>query len=143
MKVIKSGKKIMISNIDKPLMFHNIKEEIIYASAYIDGEGHIEFKTRLKKNGRGKIYPCKAIRIEVCNTDFKPVEDLKDLFDCGFISYPKRRRKKNGELGKQQIKWSAVHRDCYKVMQMILPFQKSESRINTANEIINYYEKKS
>ena len=85
----------MISNIDKPLMFHNIKEEIIYASAYIDGEGHIEFKTRLKKNGRGKIYPCKAIRIEVCNTDFKPVEDLKNLFDCGFISYPKRRRKKN------------------------------------------------
>jgi len=28
-------------------------------------------------------------------------------------------------------------------MQMILPFQKSESRINTANEIINYYEQKS
>ena len=47
----------MINNIDdkiKPLMFHNIKEEIIYASAYIDAEGHIEFKTRLKKNGRGK-----------------------------------------------------------------------------------------
>ena len=123
-------------------MFHNIKEEIVYASAFIDAEGHIEFKTRLKKNGRGKIYPCKSIRVEVTNTDFKPVEDLYTIFDCGSISYPKRRFKKNGQLGKQQIKWNASHRDCYKVMQMILPFQKSEARIKTANEIINYYEQK-
>ena len=124
-------------------MFHNIENEIVYASAFIDAEGHIEFKTRLKKNGRGKIYPCKSIRVEVTNTDFKPVEDLQTIFDCGSISYPKRRFKKNGQLGKQQIKWNASHRDCYKVMQMILPFQKSESRIKTANEIINYYEQKS
>lgn len=121
-------------------MFHNIKEEIVYATAFIDAEGHIEFKTRLKKNGIGKIYPCKSIRVEVTNTEFKPVEDLKELFKCGSISYPKRRYKKNGELGKQQIKWSASHRDCYKVMQMILPFQKSQERINRAKEIINYYE---
>jgi len=126
----------------KPSMFHNIKEEIVYATAFIDAEGHIEFKTRLKKNGRGKIYPCKSIRVEVTNTDFKPVEDLHTIFDCGSISYPKRRFKKNGQLGKQQIKWNASHRDCYKVIQMILPFQKSESRIKTANEIINYYEQK-
>lgn len=121
-------------------MISNIAQEIIYASAFIDAEGHIEFKTRLKKNSRGKIYPCKSIRVEVCNTDFKPVEDLHSLFECGSISYPKRRYKKNGELGKQQIKWSVSHRDCYKVIQMILPFQKSEPRIKTANEIINYYE---
>ena len=121
---------------------NNLNQELIYSTAFIDAEGHIEFKTRLKKNGRGKIYPCKAIRVKVTNTDFKPVEDLHNIFDCGFISYPKRRLKKNGELGKQQIKWSAVHRDCYKVMQMILPFQKSESRIKIANEIINYYEQK-
>jgi hypothetical protein len=90
----------------------NLNQELIYATAFIDAEGHIEFKTRLKKNGRGKIYPCKSIRVEVTNTDFKPVEDLHNLFNCGFISYPKRRLKKNGELGKQQIKWSASHKDC-------------------------------
>jgi hypothetical protein len=121
----------------------NLNQELIYATAFIDAEGHIEFKTRLKKNGRGKIYPCKSIRVEVTNTDFKPVEDLHNLFNCGFISYPKRRLKKNGELGKQQIKWNASHKDCYKVMQMILPFQKSEARIEVANQIINYYEQKS
>ncbi len=121
----------------------NLNQELIYATAFIDAEGHIEFKTRLKKNGRGKIYPCKSIRVEVTNTDFKPVEDLHNFFNCGSISYPKRRLKKNGELGKQQIKWSASHKDCYKVMQMILPFQKSEARIEVANQIINYYEQKS
>jgi hypothetical protein len=121
----------------------NLNQELIYATAFIDSEGHIEFKTRLKKNGRGKIYPCKSIRVEVTNTDFKPVEDLHNFFNCGSISYPKRRLKKNGELGKQQIKWNASHKDCYKVMQMILPFQKSEARIEVANQIINYYEQKS
>jgi hypothetical protein len=121
----------------------NLNQELIYATAFIDAEGHIEFKTRLKKNGRGKIYPCKSIRVEVTNTDFKPVEDLHKFFNCGSISYPKRRLKKNGELGKQQIKWNASHKDCYKVMQMILPFQKSEARIEVANQIINYYEQKS
>ncbi len=121
----------------------NLNQELIYATAFIDAEGHIEFKTRLKKNGRGKIYPCKSIRVEVTNTDFKPVEDLHNFFNCGSISYPKRRLKKNGELGKQQIKWNASHKDCYKVMQMILPFQKSEARIKVANQIINYYEQKS
>ena len=110
----------------------NLNQELIYATAFIDAEGHIEFKTRLKKNGRGKIYPCKSIRVEVTNTDFKPVEDLHNFFNCGSISYPKRRLKKNGELGKQQIKWNASHKDCYKVMQMILPFQKSEARIEVA-----------
>jgi len=121
----------------------NLNQELIYATAFIDAEGHIEFKTRLKKNGRGKIYPCKSIRVEVTNTDFKPVEDLHNFFNCGSISYPKRRLKKNGKLGKQQIKWNASHKDCYKVMQMILPFQKSEARIEVANQIINYYEQKS
>ena len=42
----------------------NLNEELIYATAFIDAEGHIEFKTRDKKNGRGKIYPCKSIRVE-------------------------------------------------------------------------------
>ena len=121
----------------------NLNQELIYATAFIDAEGHIEFKTRLKKNGRGKIYPCKSIRVEVTNTDFKPVEDLHNFFNCGSISYPKRRLKKNGELGKQQIKWNASHKDCYKVIQMILPFQQSEARIEVANQIINYYEQKS
>ena len=121
----------------------NLNQELIYATAFIDAEGHIEFKTRLKKNGRGKIYPCKTIRVEVTNTDVKPVEDLHNFFNCGSISYPKRRLKRNGELGKQQIKWNASHKDCYKVMQMILPFQKSEARIEVANQIINYYEQKS
>jgi hypothetical protein len=121
----------------------NLDSELIYASAFIDGEGHIEFKTRPKKNSRGKIYNCKAIRIEVCNTDFKPVEDLQKTFDCGFISYPKRRLRKDGELGKQQIKWCATHKDCYKVGKLILPFLKTTNRINTVKEIINYYEEKS
>ena len=115
------------------------KQEIIYAASYIDAEGHIEYKTRNKKNSRGKIYPCKSIRIEVCNTDYKPIKDLKKLFKCGFISYPKRRYKKNGELGKQQIKWVVTHRNCHKVLKMIMPFQKSPSRIKTSKQIIKYY----
>jgi len=121
---------------------NNYNSEIIYATAFIDAEGHIEFKTRAKKNGRGKIYPCKAIRIEVCNTDFKPVEDLKSTFNRGFLSYPKRRIKKNGTLGKQQIKWTVSHKNCYEVVKLILPFLKTESRINSAKQIINYYEEK-
>ncbi len=122
---------------------NNLNQELIYSTAFIDAEGHIEFKTRLKKNGRGKIYPCKSIRVEVTNTDFKPVEDLHTTFDCGSISYPKRRFKKNGQLGKQQIKWNASHRDCYKVIKMILPFLKTQQRIDVSNEIVNYYEQKS
>ena len=121
----------------------NLNQELIYATAFIDAEGHIEFKTRLKKIGIGKIYPCKSIRIEVTNTEFKPIKDLHKFFNCGSISYPKRRLMKNGKLGKQQIKWSAGHKDCYRVVQMILPFQKSEARIEVANQIINYYEQKS
>ena len=124
-------------------MISNIDEELIYSTAFIDAEGHIEFKTRNKKNGRGKIYPCKSIRVEVTNTDFKPVKDMIETFGCGFISYPKRRYKKNGELGKQQIKWGASHRDCYKVIKMILPFLKTQQRIDVSNEIVNYYEQKS
>jgi hypothetical protein len=56
----------------------NLNQELIYATAFIDAEGHIEFKTRNKKK-----------------------------------------------------------------VQMILPFQKSEARIEVANQIINYYEQKS
>lgn len=33
---------------------NNYNSEIIYASGFIDGEGHVEFKTRPKKNSRGK-----------------------------------------------------------------------------------------
>ena len=124
-------------------MISNIDSELIYASAFIDGEGHIEFKTRPKKNSRGKIYPCKSIRIEVCNTDFKPVKDLQTKFNCGFISYPKRRLRKNGKLGKQQIKWCVTHRDCYKVSKLILPFLKTTNRINTAKQIVEHYDKES
>ena len=36
-------------------MISNLDSELIYASAFIDGEGHIEFKTRPKKNSRGDI----------------------------------------------------------------------------------------
>lgn len=121
---------------------NNYNSEIIYASGFIDGEGHVEFKTRPKKNSRGRIYPCKVIRIEVCNTDFKPVKDLQTTFNCGFISYPKRRLKKNGLLGKQQIKWSVAHKDCYKVSKLILPFIKTSARLDALAKIINYYEEK-
>ena len=121
-------------------MNSNLNFELVYSTAFIDAEGHIEFKTRNKKNGRGKVYPCKSIRIEVTNTDFKPVLDIYETFGCGFISYPKRRKIKSGELGKQQIKWGASHKDCYKVLKMILPFLKTQQRIDVANQIINYYE---
>jgi hypothetical protein len=121
--------------------FSNLNEDVIYSSGFIDGEGYVEYKTRLKKNGRGKIYPCKSIRIEVCNTDFTPVLALLTTFNCGSITYPKRRKKVDGNLGKQQIKWTVSTRNAYKVGKLILPFLKTEQRIRDIKNIISYYEK--
>ena len=47
-------------------MVSNIDSMIKWASGFVDGEGYIQYKTE----------PYKRIRIEVCNTDFAPIQSL-------------------------------------------------------------------
>jgi hypothetical protein len=110
----------------------NIDSMIKWASGFIDGEGYLQYKQE----------PYKRIRIEVCNTDFTPIEILHDLFG-GKIYDRKPRVSAIGTITKPQKTWVALNEECYEACKSLLPFLTTEKRINTAKEIINHYEEKS
>ena len=53
------------------------KETVVYTAGLFDGEGCIVITRGPKKNGRGKIYNCVAIRMEICNTDHDLIKWIK------------------------------------------------------------------
>lgn len=113
-------------------MLSNINSMIKWASGFVDGEGYIQYKQE----------PYKRIRIEVCNTDFTPIQILKDLFG-GRIYDRKPRITAKGTLSKPQKIWVVLNDECYEACKSLLPFLTTEKRIQTANKIINHYEKES
>jgi hypothetical protein len=115
------------------------REQIIWASSYIDGEGYMEYKKIPKANGRGKVYNSTVIKIEVCGTDFTPIRRLKEIFG-GVIYNRKPRLTAKGNWSKPQEMWTLYHKNVYKVCKEILPFLTTSKRIDKAERIINYYE---
>ena len=114
-------------------------KEIIYASGFIDGEGYIKYVKKPKANGRGKVYNCTDIKIEVCGTDFTPIRFLHKLFG-GVIYKRKPRLTAKGNWSKPQEMWTIYHKKAYEVCKVILPFLMTEKRIQTATQIVNHYE---
>ena len=79
-------------------MISNIDSMIKWASGFVDGEGYIQYKQE----------PYKRIRIEVCNTDFAPIEILHDLFG-GKVYDRKPRVSAIGTITKPQKMWVALN----------------------------------
>jgi|TARA_E500000318_G_C3504947_1_gene189888 hypothetical protein len=113
-------------------MISNIDSMIKWASGFVDGEGYIQYKQE----------PYKRIRIEVCNTDFTPIEILHDLFG-GKVYDRKPRRTAKGTLSKPQKMWVVLNEECYEACKSLLPFLTTQKRINTATKILKHYEQKS
>ena len=68
-------------------------------------EGYIQYKQE----------PYKRIRIEVCNTDFKPIEILHDLFG-GKVYDRKPRVSAKGTLSKPQKIWVVLKMNVMKLV---------------------------
>ena len=111
-------------------MISNIDSMIKWASGFVDGEGYIQYKTE----------PYKRIRIEVCNTDFAPIQVLHDLFG-GKVYDRKPRVSAIGTITKPQKMWVALNDECYEACQSMLPYLITEKRIATATQILNHYDK--
>tara|TARA_Y100001937_G_scaffold39992_1_gene56747 strand:- start:1869 stop:2201 length:333 start_codon:yes stop_codon:yes gene_type:complete len=107
----------------------NIDDKIKWASGFIDGEGYIQYKQE----------PYKRIRMEVCNTDFTPIEILHDLFG-GKIYNGKSRITAKGTITKPQKIWVALNDECYNACQSLLPYLTTQKRIDTATRILKHYE---
>jgi hypothetical protein len=109
-------------------MISNINNMLVWAGGFVDGEGYIQYKTK----------PYKRIRMEVCNTDFKPIELLKEIFG-GKIYYRKPRVTSKGTLSKPQKMWVVLNEECYEVCKSIIPFLVTSKRIKTSEQIIKHY----
>lgn len=114
------------------------KESIIYTAGLFDGEGCIVITRGPKKNGRGKIYNCVAIRMEVCNTDFDLINSLKKEWDEGHICKIPPRKVKSG-MSKPQLRWQLTHRQAHRVLNKIMPYMREQNKLSKANEVIRYY----
>ena len=110
-------------------MISNIGDRVKWASGFVDGEGYIQYKQE----------PYKRIRIEVCNTDFAPIQVLQDLFG-GKIYNRKPRVSAKGTITKPQKMWVALNEECYEACQSMLPYLTTEKRIATTTQILNHYE---
>ena len=100
-----------------------------WASAYIDGEGYLQFEN----------VKYKRKRIEVTGTDFAPIRLLHKLFG-GRIYKSKPRLTATGKKAKPQEIWVALNETAYEVCKAVLPYQKIPKKRKIAERIINYYE---
>ena len=100
-----------------------------WASAYIDGEGYLQFEN----------VKYKRKRIEVTGTDFAPIRLLHKLFG-GRIYKSKPRITATGKKAKPQEIWVALNETAYEVCKAVLPYLKIPRKQDVAKEIINYYE---
>ena len=100
-----------------------------WASAYIDGEGYLQFEN----------VKYKRKRIEVTGTDFAPIRLLHKLFG-GRIYKSKPRITATGKKAKPQEIWVALNETAYEVCKAVLPYLKIPKKRKIAERIINYYE---
>ena len=100
-----------------------------WASAYIDGEGYIQFEN----------VKYKRKRIEVVGTEFTPIRFLQKLFG-GRIYKSKPRITATGKKAKPQEIWVALNETAYDVCKAVLPYLKIPRKQDVAKEIIKYYE---
>ena len=100
-----------------------------WASAYIDGEGYIQFEN----------VKYKRKRIEVVGTEFTPIRFLQKLFG-GRIYKSKPRITATGKKAKPQEIWVALNETAYAVCKAVLPYLKIPRKQDVAKEIIKYYE---
>ena len=100
-----------------------------WASAYIDGEGYLQFEN----------VKYKRKRIEVTGTDFAPIRLLHKLFG-GRIYKSKPRITATGKKAKPQEIWVALNETAYAVCKAILPYLKIPRKKEVAKDIINFYE---
>tara|TARA_R100000027_G_C2187044_1_gene75717 strand:+ start:34 stop:393 length:360 start_codon:yes stop_codon:yes gene_type:complete len=116
------------------------KNTIAYTAGLFDGEGCIVITRGPKKNGRGKVYNCVMIRMEICNTDFDLITSIQKEWDEGHICKIPPRKVKNG-MSKPQLRWQLTHRQAHRVLAKIMPYMREQNKLNKANEIIEYYRK--
>jgi hypothetical protein len=114
------------------------KETIVYTAGLFDGEGCIVITRGPKKNGRGKIYNCVAIRMEICNTDHDLIKWIKKIWDEGHICKIPPRKVKHG-MSKPQLRWQLTHRQAHRVLKHIMPYMREQNKLAKANEVIEYY----
>ncbi len=113
-------------------MISNIESMIKWASGFVDGEGYLQYKQE----------PYKRIRMEVCNTDFRPIEVLQEIFG-GKVYYKKPRVSAKGTITKPQKIWVVLNEECYEACKSLLPFLITSKKINTAKQIVEHYDKES
>ena len=116
------------------------RDTIIYTAGLFDGEGCVCITRGPKKNGRGKIYDCVPIRMEICNTDFNLIEWIKKEWDEGHICKIPPRQVKHG-MSKPQLRWQLTHRQAYRVLKQIMPYMKEQNKLAKAQKVIDFYRK--
>ena len=114
------------------------KETIVYTAGLFDGEGCIVIPRGPKKNGRGRIYNCVAIRMEICNTDHDLIKWIKKIWDEGHICKIPPRKVKHG-MSKSQLRRQLTHRQAHRVLKQIMPYMREKNKLAKANEVIEYY----
>ena len=113
-------------------MISNIESMIKWASGFVDGEGYLQYKQE----------PYKRIRMEVCNTDFAPIEILQEIFG-GKVYYRKPRVSAKGTITKPQKMWVILNEECYEACKSLLPFLITKKKKDIAKQIVEHYDKKS
>ena len=115
------------------------KINLAYAAGFFDGEGCITFSKIMKYNPMmKKRYPCTTIRMEVTNTDYTIVKDLRNFFDIGRL-YKLKPRKKGY---KKQLRWQLTHRQAEKVIKKMLPYMREKNKIRQGKKVLDHYEKR-
>ena len=104
-------------------MISNIDSMIKWASGFVDGEGYLQYKQE----------PYKRIRMEVCNTDFRPIEVLQEIFG-GKVYYRKPRVTAKGTITKPQKMWVVLNEECYEACKSLLPFLITSKKIDVAKQ---------
>ena len=114
------------------------KETIVYTAGLFDGEGCVCMTRGPKKNGRGKIYNCVTIRMEICNTDQDLIRSIQKEWDEGHLCKIPPRKVKHG-MSKPQLRWQLTHRQAHRVLKQIMPYMREKNKLAKANKVIEYY----
>jgi len=116
-------------------------EKLSYCASFIDGEGHIEWSVRPKKNGLGKVYDTHVYRMEVCNTDKEIIKGLwNDFGQQGSLFNKKSKITEKGAISKPQLVWQIQYRKFYRLLQLIYPFMRHKEKIEKVRKIIEWVE---
>ena len=113
------------------------KINLSYIAGLFDGEGCITTSHIMKYNPiMRKRYPCKTIRMELCNTDFDLVRSCLRFFKEGRIFNIKPRKRGY----KPQLRWQLSHRQAHRVLKKMLPYLHNKDKIKKGKEVLKHYE---